>query len=267
MIKTGKELAAAAEAAAKNHKTLYVMGCFGAPMTDSNKIRYCNNHSYNKQAARTAKIQAASADTFGFDCVCFLKGLLWGWEGNAAKTDGGAVYKSNAVPDIDANAMMDACSDISTDFSDIQIGEAVGMEGHIGIYIGNGLAVECTPAWKDGVQITAVHNIGKKTGYNGRTWTRHGKLPYVTYEADTTKATGPKPYTLELPQLYKGCKGEMVEAVQAILIHRGYSCGTSGVDGSFGPATDKAVRAFQTDCELDPDGYVGRNTMAALLGL
>lgn len=31
MIKTGKELAAAAEAAAKRQKTLYVMGCFGAP--------------------------------------------------------------------------------------------------------------------------------------------------------------------------------------------------------------------------------------------
>ena len=85
--------------------------------------------------------------------------------------------------------------------------------------------------------------------------------------AMTQDDTAPKPYTLELPQLYKGCKGELVEAVQAILIHRGYSCGGSGVDGSFGPATDKAVRAFQSDCELDPDGYVGRNTMRALLGL
>ena len=87
------------------------------------------------------------------------------------------------------------------------------------------------------------------------------------YDAETVPDTAPKPYTLELPQLYKGCKGELVEAVQAILIHRGYSCGASGVDGSFGPATDKAVRAFQSDCELDPDGYVGRNTMRALLGL
>ena len=31
---------------AKNHKTLYVMGCFEAPMNAKNKTRYCNNNSY-----------------------------------------------------------------------------------------------------------------------------------------------------------------------------------------------------------------------------
>ena len=54
---------------ATNHKTLYVMGCFGAPMTAANQKRYTNNHTYNKQAARTKMINAATADTFGFDCV------------------------------------------------------------------------------------------------------------------------------------------------------------------------------------------------------
>ena len=32
---------------AKKYKTLYVMGCFGAPMTETNKKRYTNNHEYN----------------------------------------------------------------------------------------------------------------------------------------------------------------------------------------------------------------------------
>lgn len=36
---------------AKNHKTLYVMGCFGAPLTGNNVTRYCTNHAYNKQSA------------------------------------------------------------------------------------------------------------------------------------------------------------------------------------------------------------------------
>ena len=31
-------------------------------------------------------INAASADTFGFDCVCLIKGLLWGWCGDKSKT-------------------------------------------------------------------------------------------------------------------------------------------------------------------------------------
>ena len=77
-ITTAAQLAERCLDVAQNYKTLYVMGCFGAPMTAANKKRYTQNHSYNKQAARTKMINAASADTFGFDCVCLIKGLLWG---------------------------------------------------------------------------------------------------------------------------------------------------------------------------------------------
>lgn len=167
---------------AENYKTLYVMGCFGAPMTEKNKTRYCNNHDYNKQAKRTQYIQAASEDTFGFDCVCLIKGILWGWCGDKTKTYGGAGYAINGVPDIGADSMIKVCSGVTTDFSNIEVGEAVWCSGHIGVYIGDGLAVECTPAWKNKVQITAVKNIGTKSGYNARTWTKHGKLPYIQYD-------------------------------------------------------------------------------------
>ena len=165
------------------------MGCFGAPMNNTNKNRYCNNHSYNKQSARTNKIKNASADTFGFDCVCLIKSILWGWKGDVNKTYGGASYTSNGVPDVGADTMMNYCTDVSKDFSNIQIGEVVHMSGHIGIYIGDGLAVECTPIWKDGVQITAVGNIGAKNGYNKRTWTNHGKLNFIEYSQETSNPT------------------------------------------------------------------------------
>lgn len=46
------ELVSKAIDIAKNDKTLYVMGCFGAPLTAANKKRYTTNHSYNKAAAR-----------------------------------------------------------------------------------------------------------------------------------------------------------------------------------------------------------------------
>ena len=55
-----------------NYKTLYVMGCFGAPLTGANVSRYCTNHRYNKQAARTAMIRAAAdknPPVYGFDCA------------------------------------------------------------------------------------------------------------------------------------------------------------------------------------------------------
>lgn len=173
------EFANKAKEIATKYKTLYVLGCFGAPLNEANKKRYTTNYSYNAQPSRKAMIYAATSDTFGFDCVCLIKGILWGWDGNVNATYGGAKYASNGVPDIDANTMISRCNDISTDFSKIEIGEAVWMTDHIGIYIGDGLAVECSPAWANKVQITACNCT--KSGYNRRNWTKHGKLPYITY--------------------------------------------------------------------------------------
>lgn len=182
-ITTAKQLAETAMYVAQNFKTLYVMGCFGAPMTAANKKRYTQNHDYNKAADRTKMINAASEDTFGFDCVCFIKGLLWGWKADKTKTYGGAGYAINGVPDIGADTMITKCSGVSTDFTKIEIGEAVWCSGHIGVYVGGGLAVECTPAWANKVQITACNCA--KSGYNRRNWTKHGKLPYVSYTGVT----------------------------------------------------------------------------------
>ncbi len=181
-ITTGAELAAKCLDVALNYKTLYVNGCFGAPMTDQNKQRYTQNTAYNRQPERQAIINAASSDTFGFDCVCLIKGLLWGWDGDLGHVYGGAAYQANGVPDITEEAMIERSHDVSTDFTQIEVGEVVWIQGHIGVYIGNGLAVECTPAWEDCVQISACNSVRK--GYNRRTWTKHGKLPYLEYTGE-----------------------------------------------------------------------------------
>lgn len=168
-----------------NYKTLYVMGCFGAPLTGANVSRYCTNHRYNKQATRTAMIRAAAdknPPVYGFDCVCLIKGVLWGWSGNAAKPYGGAAYASNGVPDLGADTMITKCSGVSADFGGIVPGEAVWLPGHIGVYIGDGKVIECSPAFKNCVQVTACLNIGAISGMNGRKWTKHGKLPYIAYD-------------------------------------------------------------------------------------
>ena len=174
----------------RNHKTLYVMGCFGAPLTGGNVTRYCQNHDYNKRAKRTAMIKAAANKTppvFGFDCVNLIKGVLWGWSGDASKTYGGASYKSNGVPDIGADGMIKVCKNVSTDFRTIIPGEAVWLSGHIGVYVGGGVVIECSPAFKNCVQETACLNIGPIAGMNGRKWTKHGKIPYVTYDVAAEK--------------------------------------------------------------------------------
>ena len=173
------------EDVAKNYKTLYVMGCFGSPLNTTNKKRFTTNHTYNKKADRTEMINAASADTFGFDCVNLIKGILWGWNGDKTKTHGGAKYNTNGVPDINADALITKCTDISTDFNKITIGECLWTSGHVGIYIGDGLAIECTPSWDNKVQITACNC--KKNGYHTRTWKKHGKLPYIEYDVATAQ--------------------------------------------------------------------------------
>ena len=276
MIKTNKQLVAAALMAVKNFITIYVLGAFGWPMTSANKQRAINSYSFNRKDARKAKILAAVATNFGFDCICFIKALLWGWTGDASKEYGGAKYQSNGVPDIGEEAMLKACKDVSADFSNIMPGEYLWTDGHCGIYVGNGKAVECTYKWDDGVQETYVYNITGDNGKKGRYWKKHGKLPYIVYETEEAPKTEDKPkseetaegdYTLSFRNLRKGDKGERVKALQQLLIGKGYDLGGYGADGDFGGKTEAAVIAYQKAKGLDADGIAGKQTMGSLMGL
>ena len=216
-----------------HYKTLYVMGCFGAPLTGGNVSRYCQNHSYNKQAARTAMIKAVANQNppvFGFDCVCMIKGVLWGWNGDASKTYGGASYASGGVPDIGADTMITKCSGVSTDFSKIVPGEAVWLKGHIGVYIGGGKVIECSPAFKNCVQVTACLNIGAISGMNGRRWTKHGKLPYITY--DTAGAATGGAGTAQKPGGTSDTSGALAFAVGDVVQFTGNTHYTSAAAAS-----------------------------------
>ena len=64
------------------------------------------------------------------------------------------------------------------------------------------------------------------------------------------------------PTLDNGSKGVAVRGLQRMLITRGYEPGE--IDGRFGPRTDAAVRAFQSDHGLDVDGIVGPRTWDSL---
>lgn len=249
------------------HKTLYVMGCFGAAMSDKNKSRYTTNNSYNMKTSRTKMIRAASANTFGFDCVGLIKGILWGWRANQIANYGGAIYASNDVPDISANTMIEMCSNVSTKFTDLEIGEVVWMKGHIGVYIGDGLVIESSPKWANGVQITACNRTIK--GYKRRNWTKHGKLPYIEYVAEQKieEKTIKEVCEVDVATLKKGARGKAVKALQTLLIGYGFSCGKTGADGDFGSSTLNAVKSFQKNRKLTVDGVVGSDTWNHLLGL
>ena len=172
---------------AKNYKTVYMWGCFGAPVSetiiDEKSAQYPDWYTGGRVTYLRSLIGKV---VYGFDCVNLTKGILWGWNGNKNAYYGGARYASNSVPDVSADGMIAKCKDVSTTGWDKLIpGEGLWMPGHWGMYIGDGLAVECTPIWDNGAQITAVQNIGTKAGYHARKWQKHGKLPWVEY--DTVK--------------------------------------------------------------------------------
>lgn len=171
------------EFAADNCKTLYVSGCFGAPLNATNRRRYTQNNAYNRQASRQQMISTASDDTFGFDCVNLIKGIIWGWVGDKKHVYGGAVYNAKGLGDISEDQMIQRCRDASSgNWTSIEPGEVVWIPGHIGVYVGDGTVIECSPKWKNGVQRTALGNLGSRPRLNTRTWSKHGHLPYIEYK-------------------------------------------------------------------------------------
>ena len=77
--------------------------------------------------------------------------------------------------------------------------------------------------------------------------------------------------TVEVKVLKKGAIGSDVKAMQLLLIGYGYKMQnggkTYGADGSFGAATENALKAFQKDNGLTVDGACGPLTWAKLLGV
>ena len=94
-----------------------------------------------------------------------------------------------------------------------------------------------------------------KTG--GTTGTGAGKLP-VSSQANSCN---PASATLSIK-----AKGPQVTNLQNILIKSGYSVGSTGADGDFGPNTQAAVKKFQQDKHLCPTGTVDSITWKALCG-
>ena len=165
---------------AYSNPSCYVSGGWGQPLTAANKARLIAKNNFNYTYRNI--INAQSAQTFAFDCICLIKAILWGWNADTSDPNGGAVYGSNGVPDIGENTMIQRCQNVSTNFGALVPGEMLWLDGHAGIYIGGGLAIECTTAFGSwGVIKSAVGNIGPVSGYPTRYWTKHGKLPYVDY--------------------------------------------------------------------------------------
>ncbi|MSP92442.1 MAG: hypothetical protein EXR79_11695 [Myxococcales bacterium] len=64
--------------------------------------------------------------------------------------------------------------------------------------------------------------------------------------------------------LKEGARGPSARAVQNFLIGQGLQVGRAGADGAWGGDTSKAVKQWQSSHGLNPDGVIGKDTLAAM---
>lgn len=94
-------------------------------------------------------------------------------------------------------------------------------------------------------------------------WTHWGVPACIGAEVKPAEpAEEPKDKTW--PTIRKGNKNVYVKQMQQILDKLGYNLGICGVDSDFGTATEKALKEFQRDHQLEQDGVCGPQTWAAL---
>lgn len=126
--------------------------------------------------------------------------------------------------------------------------------GHVAISLGDGRTVEA----KDRANgVTIVPNAAS------RSWQAGVFLPGILYEPDA--AIGLHPYHQPAGMLFLDSpymRGAKVLLVQQALAAKGILPGK--LDGFFGPLTAAAVRSFQAQEGLVPDGVVGPQTAFAL---
>jgi LysM repeat protein len=212
------------------------------------------------------------------DCIGLIKGFFWtnGGQGVLEYIAGGEEFKSkygsNNCPDKGANGMLTwlkskGCKHGLIDSLPDVPGILLFKSGHVGVYIGGGLAIEA-----EGFAYGVV-----ETKVSKRPWTEWAYLPesMLVYDGVTSMedVKPSEPVVTEPEKVYAfgertlkhtspDMKGEDVKELQKRLNALGFDCGTA--DGIFGSKTENGVIAFQTAAGIEVDGKFGKESFAAL---
>ena len=170
--------------------------------------------------------------------------------------------------DLTANALKGKCTLISKGelkkgcfvFKTYRTGASKGNAYHIGYVVDDELNVIEAQGRDEGVVKRALKVGG---------WNTYGLPSYFAEEilADESGAQDKYIFTRILKNTSPRMKGEDVSELQKLLVKKGYSCGSCGIDGSFGDDSEKAVREFQKCSGLTVDGKAGENTITRLGGV
>lgn len=266
----------------------FVLSMVGMPYWYGTCVYICSSSllkSKSKQypshygSSRTATYEKAiAARKVCADCIGLIKGFFWtnGGKGVLEYVNGGEKftnkYGSNGCPDKGANSMLTwlkskGCKHGTIDTLPDVPGILLFKSGHVGVYVGDGWAVEA-----QGFAYGIV-----KTKVSKRPWTEWAYLPesMLQYDGSTVvlpetpdkpaeevKPTASKLGSRTLKLTSPMMNGDDVEEMQTRLNELGYDCGEA--DGKFGKNTEKGVKAFQTAMNLEVDGKFGKKSFAAL---
>lgn len=266
----------------------FVKRMIGQPYWYGTCVYICTNELLEKKTAqypshygssRTATYEKHIANRMVCsDCIGLIKGFFWtnGGQGVLEYIAGGEAFKSkygsNNCPDKGANGMLtwlksNGCKHGSIDSLPDVPGILLFKPGHVGVYIGGGLAVEA-----EGFSYGVV-----ETKVSKRPWTEWAYLPesMLVYDgATSTEETKPsEPVVTEPEKVYAlgertlkhtspDMRGEDVKELQNRLNALGFDCGTA--DGIFGSKTEQGVIAFQTAAGIEVDGKFGKESFSAL---
>lgn len=155
----------------------YMWGEFGREITVSRIEAAAKQYPSHYSAQRVAHLKTLVGKGYiGSDCVGMIKSYYWGGVGNV---------KYVAATDKSAGMMLNAAK-VKGDIGSIpeRPGVCVWMEGHIGVYVGNGEVVECTlGTFGDGFVQTKL---------SARKWLKWLECPYISYEAVSEPVEPPK---------------------------------------------------------------------------
>lgn len=152
-----------------NEDTIYVLGTCGWPLTTALLDSKCKQLSWNAEH-RAFLQQYVDQGKKAFDCCGLIKAYLWDEGYDASSDEDEAMMYARATEKGHISTMPDIA------------GVLVFMEGHVGVYVGNGEVIECTPsdAYGWGVQ---------KHALAGRGWTTWAKYARISYDGNVE----PKP--------------------------------------------------------------------------
>lgn len=184
-MKNNIGLAAFARKKAAQSNTIYVLGSFGQILTSAFLDQKCKQLPWNQQQ-RPFLSKYVDKNIQAYDCVGLIKAYLWDDKPsnyNAGEDENEEMMYNRATTKGPIHTLPE------------REGMLVFMPGHVGVYIGNGEVVECTPnlalgGW--GVLKT------KLAGRGWTSWAAYARIENKATEAPTATPskptpTGPKP--------------------------------------------------------------------------